>query len=123
MSEEEKKAIEYWKRDIEFYHCNTQLASEHYAQIILNLIEKQQKELEQEKEKNKGLETDNIDLKEKNRLIAENLSRSYISKDKIKEKIKELKEEIKLARKEKDLVIVAELELQVDILKQILKEK
>ena len=41
MSEEEKKAIEYWKRDIEFYHCNTQLASEHYAQIILNLIEKQ----------------------------------------------------------------------------------
>ena len=123
MSEEEKKAIEYWKRDIEFYHCNTQLASEHYAQIILNLIEKQQKELEQEKEKNKGLETDNIDLKKKNRLIAENLSRSYISKDKIKEKIKELKEEIKLARKEKDLVIVAELELQVDILKQILKEK
>lgn len=51
MSEEEKQAIEYWKRDIEFYHYNTQLASEYYAQIILNLIEKQQKELEQEKEK------------------------------------------------------------------------
>lgn len=47
----------------------------------------------------------------------------YISKEKIREKIKELKEEIKLARKEKDLVIVAELELQVDILKQILEEK
>lgn len=42
-------------------------------------------ELKLQKEKNKELETDNIDLKEKNRLIAENLSRSYISKDKIKE--------------------------------------
>ena len=56
MSEEEKQAIEYWKRDIELYHYNTQLASEYYAQIILKLIEKQQKELEQEKEKNKELE-------------------------------------------------------------------
>jgi len=40
--------------------------------------------LEQEKEKNRELEKNNIDLKEKNRLTAENLSRSYISKDKIK---------------------------------------
>lgn len=47
MSEEEKKAIEYWKRDIKLYHYNTQLASEHYAQIILNLIEKLQKENEE----------------------------------------------------------------------------
>lgn len=43
LSEKEKKAIEYWKRDIELYHYNTQLASEHYAQIVLNLIEKQNK--------------------------------------------------------------------------------
>ena len=47
LSEEEKKAIEYWKRDIEFYHLNTQLASEHYAQIILNLIEKLQNKIEE----------------------------------------------------------------------------
>ena len=40
-----------------------------------------------EKEKNRKLETDNIDLKEKNRLITENLSRSYIGKDIIREKI------------------------------------
>ena len=46
ISEEEKKAIEYWKRDIELYHYNAQLASEHYAQIILNLIEKQQNKIE-----------------------------------------------------------------------------
>lgn len=55
MRKEENQAIEYWKRDIEFYHYNTQLATEYYAQIILNLIEKQQKELDQEKEKNKNL--------------------------------------------------------------------
>jgi len=42
-SEKEKKAIEYWKRDIKLYHYNTQLASEHYAQIVLNLIQKQEK--------------------------------------------------------------------------------
>ena len=47
LSEEEKKAIEYWKRDIEFYHLNTQLASEHYAQMILNLMEKLQNEIEE----------------------------------------------------------------------------
>lgn len=41
--------------------------------------------LMKEKEKNKEIETDNIDLKEKNRLIVENLNRSYISKDKLKE--------------------------------------
>ena len=51
MSEEEKKAIEYWKRDIKLYHYNTQLASEHYAQIILNLIENQQKEISELKAK------------------------------------------------------------------------
>ena len=55
MSEEEKKAIEYWKRDIQLYHYNTQLASEYYAQIVLNLIEKQQKELNNQKEKNEKL--------------------------------------------------------------------
>lgn len=42
-SEEEKEAIEYWKRDIKLYHYNTQLASEHYAQIVLNLVQKQDK--------------------------------------------------------------------------------
>lgn len=106
MSEEEKKAIEYWKRDISLYHYNTQLCSEHYAQIILNLIEKQQKEiehwkagmkivekdknnhierlekeLEQEKEKNKELETENFSLNEMKRYN----KKHYISKDKIKE--------------------------------------
>ena len=139
MSEEEKKAIELLsKKDTEYYYRYVDVREAVY--IILNLIENQQKELnnlkeiekshqeengklrvelEQEKEKNKELEAENFSLNEMKKYN----KKHYISKEKIREKIKELKEEIKLARKEKDLVIVAELELQVDILKQILEEK
>lgn len=55
LSEEEKKAIEYFKWEIDFFHANTQLASEYYAQTLLNLIEKQQEEIEELKEKEKNL--------------------------------------------------------------------
>lgn len=47
MNEEEKKAVEYWKDYMSILHWNTQLASEHYMKILLDLIEKQQKENEQ----------------------------------------------------------------------------
>ena len=46
MSDEEKKAIEYWKTHMEILQWNTQLASEHYIKVLLNLVEKQQKEIE-----------------------------------------------------------------------------
>lgn len=46
MNEEEKQAIEYWKTHIEILHCNTQIASEHYIKVLLDLVEKQQKEIE-----------------------------------------------------------------------------
>lgn len=85
LSEEEKKAIEYWKRDIELYHYNTQLASEHYAQIILNLIEQQQKEIE-------CLNVIHESYKE---MVEEN---NYISKDKIKAKIELIKNDCKKCR-------------------------
>lgn len=82
MSEEEKKAIAHleWLLDDEI------LASEDepYIEIILNLIEKLQKELNQEKEKNKELEQQYDKL---SKYFIEN----HISKDKIKEKIEELK--------------------------------
>lgn len=47
MNDEEKKAIEYWKDYMSILHWNTQLTSEHYMKILLDLIEKQQKENEQ----------------------------------------------------------------------------
>ena len=47
MSEEEKKAIEYWKDYMSILHWNTQLTSEHYMKILLDLIEKQQKRIDE----------------------------------------------------------------------------
>lgn len=39
LSDEEKKAIEYWKTHMEISHWNTQLASEHYIKVLLNLVD------------------------------------------------------------------------------------
>lgn len=50
MSEEEMKAVDYWKNYMEILHWNTQLASEHYMKVLLDLIEKQQIELNSLKE-------------------------------------------------------------------------
>ena len=47
MTDEEKKAIEYWKTHMKILHWNTQLASEHYIKVLLDLIEKQSKEIEE----------------------------------------------------------------------------
>lgn len=47
MSEEEKKAIEYWKDYMNILHWNTQLASEYYMKILLKLIKKQQNRIQE----------------------------------------------------------------------------
>ena len=79
MSEEEKKAIE----EIQKYNMYEEEAK--YLKIILNLIENQQKEIEEEKEKNKELENAGLTIMYMNGFYAgeEKL------KNKIKEKIKE----------------------------------
>ncbi len=87
MSEEEKKAIEYWKRDIEFYHLNTQLASEHYAQIILNLIEKQQKEIEALNEIKQQICNEEL-------ITQDYVQDNFIAKDKIRETLKKYDKDI-----------------------------
>lgn len=50
MIEEEKKAIEYWEyiRDTQFYDG---YKGQRYAVVLLNLIQKQQMEIEHLKEK------------------------------------------------------------------------
>ena len=82
MSEEEKKAIEYWRyiRDTQIYDG---YKGQVYAVALLNLIEKQQKELNQEKENS-------------NTQYHLGFSRGQIEmnktwEDKIREKIEELK--------------------------------
>lgn len=120
MSEEEKKAIEYTKLDIKitkeqlkngdlFMSEKQERERINNLKIILNLIEKLQKELNQEKEKNK-------ELKEKysRKLVdfqkeREEYEKNYISKDKIKEKIEEIRKYKDLANKNiEERIIIAD---------------
>ena len=80
MSDEENKAIEYWKTHMEILHWNTQLASEYYIKILLNLIDKQQKEIEE-------LKNGQIDFWISDKEIEERIRNKFVNKDKIKAKI------------------------------------
>ena len=81
LSDEEKKAIEYIKNcldnEYDFKNATRQKDKKAYN-IILNLIEKQQKEIEELKKYEEGY-----------KLLSYSLD-NYISKDKIKAKIEEL---------------------------------
>lgn len=78
MSDEEKKAIEilsFYKENIrEELYPTINIEEEKAIAIILNLIEKQQKEIEELKEKNTHITKE----------IVEFVNSHYISKDKIK---------------------------------------
>ena len=110
MSEEEIQAIKELKNHREYFEfqpegCNWRLSFDEYEvhtiiDVVLNLIDRQQKELDKEKEKNKrnkkiildkldklknGIENDfPITLGERQPLWEENKT-DYISKDKIRE--------------------------------------
>ena len=83
MSEEEREALEKLNKLLEDWENNDITEIELFR--INKLIEKQQKEIEQEKEKNKQILGDNIENFRK--LFAEEFSKQFISKDKIREKI------------------------------------
>ena len=85
MSEEEKKAIEYLKRHILPCYGSKGGIEFMLNDIILNLIEKQSKEIEE-------LNSDLGVFKRALTDIEDVYNANYISKTKIKEKIKELKE-------------------------------
>ena len=78
MSDEEKKAIEYLKNRLEILHNNTQWATENSIKIVLNLIEKQFKEIEELKKYEKYYEE------------MEEVNKKFIAVDKIKAKIEEV---------------------------------
>lgn len=124
MSEEEKEAIEILKEFKETgFHtlrykynkdrldCNVMI--ENTIETILNLIEKQQKEINELKEINADLVKTRIeDFKELNRIQQED----FISKDKIEDKIKDLE-------KEKDLYFEKQIiQGKIDFLKDLLEE-
>ena len=89
LSDEEKKAIEYWKTHIEILHWNIQLASEHYIKVLLDLIEKQSKEIEELKEDKYGLEEE-VQMQAKNIMLCEEALCEM--QNKIKAKTEEVKD-------------------------------
>lgn len=83
LSDEEKRIIksvkEEYKKGIEQGNVLFPIFL-NQAKILLNLIEKQQKEIEELKEKNRHITKETVEF----------VNSHYISKDKIKEMIKEL---------------------------------
>lgn len=125
LSDEEKKAIEYWQyiRDTQIYDG---YKGQVYAVALVNLVEKQTKEIEELKEKRQEL----INASCKFSIDATD----NLWKDKIKAKIEELEKEIKvkkeIARKPMDRVSrrllnddIVELEKAKHILQSLLKDK
>ena len=114
ISDEEKKAIEDLKRHIIPFKLND---------TLLDLIEKQQKEIEELKRKEQLIKTYKGNLPEDIEFIClcksdfeRNISDDYISKDKIKAKIEELERGNKntFIRGEKILVLQSLLEKEVN---------
>jgi predicted nucleic acid-binding Zn-ribbon protein len=137
MSEEEQKAIEYLKTYMLPYFGEGKEIEFYLNEVLLNLIEKQQKEIETWKEtendyehelarKDEKIEKQQKEIKElkeelqrqiNTRLINEKyMENNFVSKDEIKEKINQLEEQCK-----KEL-LTTWLESQIDILKELLGE-
>lgn len=121
MSEEEKKAIEILN-NIEYKDLYSDKFYDN-RDIVLNLIEKQQKEIEELKEENaEQLEviTEWVNGERINDI-------KHISKDKIKEKIKELEEEIEEKQENcLDFTLIHEHEIDtngiIEVLEELLEE-
>ena len=104
LSEEEKKAIEYLENRLDILHNNTQWATEKSIKVVLNLTEKQRKEIKHQRqqrkywrdifyEQQKEIKELTLDLEEMTKSnnhklenwVHKNILNSYISKDKIRE--------------------------------------
>ena len=95
MSDEEKEAIENLKEEFDKHHFLPDICNEDLG-IVLNLIEKQQKELNKEKEKNKEYEEGTMLSKKQTNMVLQAIKegateqitkemKNYIHKDKIRE--------------------------------------
>ena len=131
MTEEEKKAIKYLKNEIERVNKENDFKKIpraivclplfiDYGETLLNLIEKLKKE--NEELKNKVVKRDNeiIQLEEsaeKEFITKQEVKENYISKDKIREKIKELEQQ-------KDLFFEKTvIQGRIDLLHELLEEE
>ena len=108
MTEEEKKAIEIFKASANYF------VTRETTQTILNLVEKQQKEIEELKQPQYSM-----DLKTNSITI---LINDCISKDKIREKIEELKNFGKKLDKEEKISAFISNAVSIRYLKDLLQE-
>ena len=60
---------------------------------------------------------------EKEFITKQEVKENYIAKDKVKKLIKELEKEKKICTKRTDIGVVAELDIQIEILKELLEEE
>lgn len=137
MSEEEKEAIDKlsgkqnettWVdtiRKIKREEINDAVITrQKYITTILNLIEKQQKEIEEfYREININTEIHKRDMKikeleEVNNCLHESSKELFISKDKIREKTKELEKKKNCGNS----IVFWEISSQIDLLKELLEE-
>ena len=123
----EKKIIKYIKDEIEneidtFHWFDntpdnaTRKQIEESIKAHQGLLDLYTKEKEKEKEKNKELDSENIRI----RATLNEVTKDYISKDKIKEKIKECKKAIK---ESKNNAQASEYEYQIEIYEELLKKE
>lgn len=115
-TEEEKEVIEVAKKTASKKYGSIMCLEIKDVEIMLNLIEKQQKEIEKQASLIK------FDVKYRNQLeqdLYENASNYVISKEKIKDKIKEIEDSLK-----EDCIALHEFQrlAKIDVLKEILGE-
>ena len=128
MNEEEKNAIEYLK--IRLYGnegCKYIDVAQEDLRIFTNLIDKQQKENEELKNKNKTLEEllqgTLYEMYKYYRDLANSYQANCISKEKIKDKLKKLEIEKEKAKGKKDNLIERyTIENKINTLLEILEE-
>lgn len=116
MTKEEKEAIEWLKRLVKLNKRDN--LDDTFAEILLNLIEKQSKEIEEIKQEKEYLNC-----------IIESDEDNYINKDKIKEKIEECENKIKKIRNKKlinepeDTIVITRYSHYISVLQSLLEKE
>ena len=112
LSEEEKQAIKECERlSKQDYYGDLYFPEKYSIQILLNLLEKLQKENEELKQENKRIKYFSSNL----------FIDDYIPKRVIKNKIKEKQDKINKLHSASDCVIIDDLENQISILQELLE--
>ena len=130
-TEEDKKVINYWKKELNNFEYTKELdlkTNNYFGQFeekinmitgILNLLEKYQKEIEKLKEHLNQYYDGKLFTANQLKAIEREQNKSFIHKDKIRRKIKEIEDSLK-----EDCIALHEFQrlAKIDVLKEILGE-